>query len=162
MPPECPRRNHVTAPHTIKKRCAVALAVVMTTVPVAVAASPAQAASEMRVACAKPRSGELRYVEQVRACAPSERRIAFREDDPIVACAHRGGFVHVVRVASACKRKKHRPSLTLILPDDVRQSFCANKQTGRLRSTRHAPYRRPRPPGRTCKRSEKRVFVAAA
>ena len=71
----------------------------------------------------------------------------------------------MVDTAVACKSKQHWPSLTLTLSDDTRQNFCANKRSGLLRSTRHVPYSRPRPPDpkwTACKGTERKVFVKKA
>ena len=149
---------------TTRKRLALAVAVVLVAVPVAYAVSAAQAQTEMRFACAKKSSGELRYVKRAGACTAGERLIRFAGSKSRTTCAHRGGFVYAVASPAACSSAKHRPSLTIVLPDDVRRNFCADKATGRLRSTRHAPYTRRRPPragGTACKSSEKKVFVKA-
>jgi VCBS repeat-containing protein len=117
----------------------------------------------MRFACAKQGTGQLRYVARAGDCRTSkERLVRFRDAGPVIACAHRGGFVYRVANRAACKSKKHRPSLMLVLPDDVRKWFCADKQSGKLRSTQHAPYGRPRPPrlgASACRGDERRVFV---
>ena len=118
----------------------------------------------MRFVCAKKGTGQLRYVARAGECrTSSERLVRVDSSDPLVACAHRGGYVYRVAKRADCKRKQHRPSLTFVLPSGSVQAFCAEEGSGRLRSTEHAPYDRPRPPRQvtsTCKDDEQRVFVA--
>jgi VCBS repeat-containing protein len=145
-----------------RKRFALVLALIFAVIPVAFAAQAAGGPAEMRFACAKKDGGLLRYVKRAGECRTStERLIRFRGGDQVVACAHRGGYVYLVGKRAACKSERHAPSLTLRLPSAMENSFCANKQTGLLRSTRHAPYSTPRPRVFTsaCRPDEKRVFV---
>src|SRR5688500_7034019 len=144
-----------------RKRLALVLALVVAVIPVAFAAQAARRPAEMRFACAQKESGLMRYVARAGECTSTERLIRFRDGNQVVACAHQGEYVYLVGKAAACKRKRHAPSLTLRLPSGMPNSFCAHKETGLLRSTRHVPYDPPR--ARVypiaCHSDEKRVFV---
>ena len=124
-------------------------------------AADASAAGQMRFACAEEDGGVMRYVKRARACDDSDRLIRFRRER-VMTCAHQGGYVYLVRKRAACKRERHWPSLALRVPGAGPRSFCANRRTGLLRSTRHLPYDQPRPtkPGLSaCKSNEKRLVV---
>ena len=147
-----------------RKRFALALSLLLALVPVAYAAQAGGEPAEMRFACAKMDGGLLRYVKRAGECKTSTERLIRFRDDRVVACAHRGGYVYLVGKRAACKRERHDPSLTLRLPSGMPNSFCADKKSGLLRSTRHVPYDDVRPRARlftsACRRDEKRVFVA--
>ena len=127
-------------------------------------AAPNRGGKEMRIACERKSDGQLRYTARAGACRSSERAIRF-DRTRIVACARRGGAVYRVAGRAACRRAPNRPSLVLAIPASAPTTFCADRDTGVLRSTAHAPYegeRHPRPGSSSCKDEERRVFVQRA
>src|SRR5688500_15327846 len=117
------------------------LALMIVAVLLVPAAEAAPAPKQMRGACAKKSSGQLRYVARSSQCRRSaDRPIRFSAAKTRVACARRGAGVYVVGKAAACSRGANRPSLMLELPSAEKHDFCAHKRTGMLRSTDHVPY----------------------
>jgi VCBS repeat-containing protein len=154
----------VVSPRSIsRRRIAPALVTLVAVFCAAYAAPTAQAAGEMRLTCVKKKSGLLRYAARAGNCRTgAERLFRIRDNRAMIACAHRGGYVYRAARRRACHRPPHRPSLALVMPGRVSLFFCAHKRTGKLRSTAHAPYPRPRrspPDASACKRRERRVFV---
>lgn len=158
------------------RRCglACALALFLLVLSTAASAEAAPQPQPLRAACAKQTNGQLRAVTRPGRCRRSgERAIRFAAANPVIACARRGAGVHVVGTRAACRRGANRPSLVLELPSAERHDFCAQRRTGRLRSTEHVPYpgegpagggRGDRPAGTgrgPCKRDERRVALAA-
>ena len=157
----------MTARRWSRQRAALVLAMAIAAVPLVASvaeAAPRGAATEMRTACERTRDGLLRYVAGPGGCRSGERAVRFGRTR-VLACAERGGFVYRVARRSACRRAPHRPSLALAIPGAAPATFCADRRTGALRSTQHAPYGgggHPRRGTRTCKDEERRVFVQRA